>query len=268
MIRSTFLRDDLRLSVAKTGEGKTFVFQHGLCGSASQPAEVFPHDIGWSCVTLECRGHGLSESGDRDKFSVAQFADDVSAYIDSLNVGPVLVGGISMGAAIAMRVAVTHPELVSGLVIVRPAWINRSAPENLSPNREVAQLLAAHKPAEALLRFQASPTAARLKRDAPDNLASLIGFFSGTRVTETQALLAAIASDGPRLSRGEIAGLECPSLVIGHARDAIHPLTMAQDIANLIPHAQFVEITPKADSREIYRAELQDALRLFMTEYE
>ncbi len=134
MLRCTFLRDDLRLSVAKTGEGKTFVFQHGLCGTAAQPAEVFPLDIGWRCVTLECRGHGLSESGDRDKFSLAQFADDTSAYIDSLNVGPALVGGISMGAAIAMRIALTRPELVSGLVIVRPAWIDRSAPDNLSPN--------------------------------------------------------------------------------------------------------------------------------------
>lgn len=244
------------------------MFQHGLCGTAGQPAEVFPNDIGWSCVTLECRGHGLSESGEHGQYSITRFADDLSAFIDCLNVGPVLVGGISMGAAIALRVAVKRPELVSGLVIARPAWIDRSAPENLSPNREVAQLLAAHEPAEALLRFQASPTAARLRCDAPDNLASLIGFFGRTRVTDTKALLEAIASDGTRLSRDEIAGLECPSLVIGHARDAIHPLTMAQDIADLIPNAQFVEITPKADSPEIYRAELQDALRLFMTEYE
>jgi len=141
MIRSTFQRGDIRLSVAKTGEGKTFVFQHGLCGTASQPAEVFPNDIGWGCVTLECRGHGLSESGDPEKFSIVKFADDLGAFIDSLNVGAVLVGGISMGAAIAMRVAVTHPELVSGLVIARPAWIDQSAPENLGPNRKVARLL-------------------------------------------------------------------------------------------------------------------------------
>ncbi len=268
MLRCTFLRDDIRLSVAKTGEGKTFVFQHGLCGTAAQPAEVFPLDIGWRCVTLECRGHGLSESGDRDKFSLAQFADDTSAYIDSLNVGPVLVGGVSMGAAIAMRIALTRPELVSGLVIVRPAWIDRSAPDNLSPNREVARLLATYEPADALLRFLASPTATRLKRDAPDNLASLIGFFGGTRVTETQALLAAIASDGPGVSRDDIAGLECRSLVVGHARDAIHPLTIAQEIANLIPRAQFVEITPKADGAAKYRKELREALRLFMTEIE
>jgi pimeloyl-ACP methyl ester carboxylesterase len=266
MIRSIFLRDDLRLSAAKTGEGKTFVFQHGLCGTASQPVEVFPKDIGWRCLTLECRGHGLSQSGDHQQFSIVHFADDLCAFIESLNVGPVLVGGISMGAAIAMRTAVTHPELVSGLVIVRPAWIDSSAPENLSPNREVASLLATYEPTEALLRFQASPTAAQLRRDAPDNLTSLTGFFNATRVTETQALLAAISSDGPRISRDEIAGLQCPTLVIGTARDAIHPLTMAQEIATLVPRAQFAEITPKADSPEKYRAELREVLRLFMTE--
>jgi pimeloyl-ACP methyl ester carboxylesterase len=268
MKASTFQRGDTRLAVARTGKGKTFVFQHGLCGTASQPAEVFPNDIGWSCVTLECRGHGLSQSGNREQYSFSQFADDVSAYIESMNVGPVLVGGISMGAATAMRVAVTHPELVSGLVVARPAWIDRSAPDNLSPIREVARLLAAYEPAEALSRFKASPTAARLKRDAPDNLASLIRFFSAPRMADTQALLLAIASDGPGISRDEIARLRGRTLVIGHARDAVHPIAMAQEIADLIPNAQFVEITPKADSPENYRAEFRDALRRFMTEIE
>jgi pimeloyl-ACP methyl ester carboxylesterase len=268
MKRSTFHCNVIRLSVAETGDGKPFVFQHGLCGTASQPAEVFPAGIGWRCVTLECRGHGLSESGNPEEYSIARFSDDLASFINSLNEGPALVGGISMGAAIALRVAITHPELINGLVVARPAWVERSAPENLTPNRLVADLLSTYEPAEALSRFLASPTTAILEREAPDNLASLIKFFDGTRASENQALLSAIANDGPGLSRNSIAGLECRTLVIGHARDAIHPLEMARDIANLIPRAQFVEITPKADSPENYRKDFQGALRRFMTEIE
>jgi pimeloyl-ACP methyl ester carboxylesterase len=222
--------------------------------------------MGWRCITLECRGHGQSESGDHGRFSIRQFADDLVAFIENLQDGPLLVGGISMGAAIAMRVAAIRPDLVSGLVLARPAWIDQATPENLEPNREVARLLAAHAPAKALQHFTASPTAEFLKREAPDNLSSLIGFFDTARAAETQALLAAIASDGPGLGRDDIAGLDCPTLVIGHARDVIHPLDMAVRLAGLIPKARFVRITAKADDPQHYRRDFHNALASFMKE--
>ena len=51
------------------------------------------------------------------------FADDVLAFADLRGVERFVVGGISMGAAIALRIAVRHPERVSGLVLARPAWL-------------------------------------------------------------------------------------------------------------------------------------------------
>ena len=268
MQRRVFLTDGVELSVARTGKGHPFVFQHGLCGDASQPAEVFPEGIGRTCLTLECRGHGLSEGGDLSLFSIAQFADDLASFIESLDVGPVPVGGISMGAAIALRIAVKRPDLVSALVIARPAWIDKAAPENLGPNREVARLLSIHEPAKARAEFLMSDTAARLGNDAPDNLKSLLGLFDRKCVADTQALLIAIASDGPDVTRDDIARLNCPSLVIGTARDAIHPLTMAQECADLIPRTRFVEITSKSDSLESYQSEFREALALFIEEIE
>lgn len=266
MHRSTFLCDSVQLSVARTGEGKPFVFQHGLSGDASQTAEVFPVDFGFTCLTLECRGHGLSDSGEFEQFSISRFAEDVAAFIDSLNVGPVPVGGISMGAAIALRLAVVRPDLVSALVIARPAWIDQPSPENLTPIREVAELLASREPAQALLEFRSSVTAKKLEQDAPDNLDSLSGFFGRTRIAETQALLAAIASDGPDISRKAMGALECATLVIGTKRDSIHPLKMAQDLANLIPKARFVEITPKADGIDMHQNEFRGVLGHFIEE--
>ncbi len=266
MLRGIFSIKNIKLSTASSGRGRSFLFQHGLCGSASQPLEVFPQDIGWRCLTLECRGHGMSEIGPHSKLSIRRFTDDLAAFISELNIGPVLVGGISMGAAITLRLAVKYPELVSGLVVARPAWIDQSAPENLAPNREVARYLATYEPAEALLQFERSVLAAELASDAPDNLASLLGFFKRTPAAETQVLQAAIANDGPGVNRAEIAGLDCPTLVIGTERDVTHPIAMAREIADLIPNARFVEITSKADNVEQYRAEFQNALRHFTME--
>ena len=61
----------LRFAVSETGEGRPMIFQHGLCGDASQVADVFPADSGWCCITLECRGHGKLEGG-RQRTSLFQ----------------------------------------------------------------------------------------------------------------------------------------------------------------------------------------------------
>lgn len=265
MERSVFTREGVALSVARTGRGAPFLFQHGLCGAAGQPAEVFPEDCGFQCVTLECRGHGLSEPGDIALFSIARFADDVAALAETFG-GPVVIGGISMGAAIALRLAVTRPDLVKALVLARPAWGAEAAPDNLAPNAEVGRLLATHAPQEALRLFGASPTHARLAAEAPDNLASLLGFFTREPIAVTSALLARISADGPGVTRDEIARIAVPTLVIGHERDAIHPIGMAEELAALIPSASLVRITPKATDVSRYRAEFRAGLSTFLTE--
>lgn len=265
MERSSLHHDGVALSVARTGRGAPFLFQHGLCGAAGQPADVFPEDSGYQCVTLECRGHGQSQPGDTGLFSIARFASDVAQAAEAFG-GPIVIGGISMGAAIALRLAVKRPGLVKALVLARPAWVAEAAPDNLKPNAEVGRLLAAHAPAEALRLFEASALHARLAREAPDNLASLRGFFTREPVSVTSALLTRISADGPGVTRDDIAGIAMPTLVIGHGRDAIHPLGMAEDLASLIPVARLVRITPKADDAARYRSDFRAALSTFLRE--
>ena len=142
------------------GTGLPVIFQHGLCGDARQTAEVFPADSRFRRITVEARGHGASEAGDLSQFSIAAFAEDVAALIMAQNLGPVCVGGISMGAAMALRLAVTRPDLVRGLILVRPAWVAQAAPANMQPNAEVGALLARMPQADAFAAFMAGETAA------------------------------------------------------------------------------------------------------------
>jgi pimeloyl-ACP methyl ester carboxylesterase len=267
MKRSVFKRDGLDLSVAEIGEGRAFVFQHGLCGAAGQPADVFPEGAGWSCVTLECRGHGQSEPGNSEKFSIAAFTDDVAAMIATRDLAPIVIGGISMGAAIALRLAVTRPELVRGLVLARPAWIAEAEPPNMKPNAEVGELLKRHAPVEARGIFEHSATAAVLAKDAPDNLASLRGFFTREPFAVTAELLTRISADGPDATRGAIARLRVPTLVIGHGRDMIHPLSMAEELSSLIPDTKLAVIPPKADDLQGYRTCFRSALATFLKRF-
>jgi pimeloyl-ACP methyl ester carboxylesterase len=241
--------------------------QHGLCGDALQTAEVFPDDPRFRRVTMECRGHGASEAGDPAEFAIATFASDLAALIDSCGLAPLFVGGVSMGAAIALRLAVRRPELVRGLVIARPAWVVSAAPDSMRPNAEVGRLLGAYPADEARRLFLASETARRLAEDAPDNLVSLTRFFSRAPLAVTYALLQAIASDGPGVSEAEARRIAVPTLIIGTKQDVIHPFVHAETLASLIPESRLLEVTPKSKDRAQYVRDFRSALAGFLGEY-
>lgn len=248
------------------GAGSPVIFQHGLCGDASQTREAFPCYPRFRRITLECRGHGQSEAGDPKAFSIATFTDDVVALIESLGAGPVVVGGISMGAAISLRLAVKRPDLVRGLIMARPAWVTSPTPPNMAPNARVGALLTQYPPEEAHQIFKRSDIARHLSQVAPDNLKSLEGFFERQPYEVTAALLTAISADGPGVDESEVRALTIPTLVIGTDQDFIHPLSYAQILAGLIPAATFKTITSKAVSRDLYVSDLHAAMTQFLEE--
>ena len=234
--------------------------------NARQTAEVFPPLAGFRRITVECRGHGGSEAGDPAQFSIASFADDIAAFIEERLAPPVILGGISMGAAIASRLAALRPDLVSGLILARPAWVTDAAPENMAANAQVGRLLERFPAEEARRRFLASPLAHAFAAEAPDNLASLIGFFAREPLAITAALLQAISNDGPGISPAELGAIRVPTLVIGCGRDIVHPLDHAEALARLVLSARLRIVTAKADDRRRYVQDVQAALAAFLQE--
>ncbi len=264
--RLDFARGGLTLAAYDSGgEGLPVVFQHGLCGDARQTAEAFPDDPAFRMITLECRGHGGSEAG--TSLSIATFANDVAALIIHLGLPPVVLGGISMGAAIASRLAVRNPAAVRGLVLARPAWVASSAPGNLRPNAEVGALLAKLPPGAARRAFVAGDTYAVLAREAPDNLTSLLGFFERRPIEVTSALLTAISRDGPGLSESELERLSMPTLILATEQDHIHPVAHAEHLARLLPGSILKTITPKGVDKAAYVSDFHAAFGAFFREF-
>jgi pimeloyl-ACP methyl ester carboxylesterase len=245
------------------GAGPPVVFQHGLGGDEAQVAEVFPDADGlWRRITLDCRGQGGSPPDPRNRYAIHTFAEDVLRLADERQVERFVVGGISMGAAIALHIAAHHPGRVTALILARPAWLFEAAPANMAPYAEVARLLG--KP-DGLATFDASDAAARMAREAPGNLGSLRGFFTHPNPEAFAALIGRIAVDGPGVTRAQAAALAMPTLVIGHGRDLVHPFGYAEALAATIPGARLVEIAPKATDAVRHRDEFRAALRRFLT---
>ncbi|MCA0029982.1 alpha/beta fold hydrolase [Mesorhizobium sp. B263B2A] len=259
------LRDDAALRVFDTGQGGLpAIFQHGLGGDANQVAQNFPDQPSYRRLTVECRAQGGSGAGSKRPFSIAMFAGDVLAAADAAGLDRFVAGGISMGAAIALQLASRHPDRVVGLVLVRPAWAFDAAPRNMRPYVEVAELINRLPLTEARDAFATSATAARFRSEAPDNLASLLGFFERENATVFAEVMQAIAADGPGVSRAAASALAVPTLVIGCGLDLVHSLATARELAEIIPNAIFAEVTPKATDKDRHFAEIRAAIGGFL----
>jgi pimeloyl-ACP methyl ester carboxylesterase len=266
MAHSIFESHGIKLAVHESGEGFPFVFQHGLCADTNQTALVFPKGVGFRRITVECRGHGQSAAGPFDQFSIASFAGDVARYIEESELEKPVIGGISMGAAIALRLAVRRPDMFKALVIARPAWLVEAAPENLYPNGIAGQLMELFHPNKAAEMFGASDPAYTLRHEGPDNLRSIEGFFFREPRAVTSRLLQRISDDGPGVSEADVRGISIPTLVIGNALDYVHPLAYAKTLAEWIPGARFVEVAAKASDPAQYQADFRAALADFLRE--
>ncbi len=257
-------RRDLSLAVHGGGkDGPPLVFQHGLCGDAGQAAEAMAGIDPQRWVCLECAGHGASEMDAQP--SIARFADDVAALIETLD-HPVALGGISMGAAVACRLAVTRRDLVRALVLVRPAWVTDAAPANMAPNAEVGKLLSRLPAEDARRAFVDGTTARTLAQTAPDNLASMMGFFDRKPQQDTARLLMSIAADGPAITAADLRALTLPVLICATTEDAIHPSAQALALADLMPKARLVGLPPKGRNKPAHLAGLASAMTRFLKE--
>jgi pimeloyl-ACP methyl ester carboxylesterase len=256
--------DGCLLAYEDSGKGLPVLWQHGLGADGSQPAEVFPNLAGIRRITMECRGHGQSELGDRARLSIATFAADALALLDSLGVRRAIAGGISLGAAIAIRLAALYPDRVCGLILARPAWVIGPSAA-MAPYLEIAELMESFGTAAGGRRFESSERLAAVAAVSTDNAASLKSFFMRPNLESTIALLSSIPMDSPGVDGMAIAKIGVPTLILANHHDYVHPLVYAERLQELIPNAILQVITAKSIDKELYKVEFKEALRSFLT---
>jgi pimeloyl-ACP methyl ester carboxylesterase len=264
MTDGTFRTEDgCLLAYEDVGEGMPVLWQHGLGADRTQPAEVFPTIAGIQRLTLECRGHGNSELGDTSRLSIATFAADAIALLDHLRIRQAIVGGISLGAALSMRLAALHSDRAAGLILARPAWVVGPS-ATMAPYLEIATLLEEFGVDEGALRFEASSCLAAVAAVSSDNAASLKSFFSRPNPASTIALLSTIPGDSPGVDTESIAGIRVPTLIIGSHQDYVHPLAYAERLQQILPHATLQVITAKSIDKDQYKLDFREPLRRFL----
>jgi len=258
--------DGVRLVFYRQGHGVPVLWQHGLGADQTQPAAVFPSIPGIERMTLMCRGHDESGLGALPGLSIAQFADDALALLDHLQIERAIVGGISLGAAITLRLAAHHPSRINALILARPAWVDAPSINTQNAYALAADHLERLGAQRGLQQFCTTEQYLSILARSPDNAQSLRSFFSRPRPETTIALLSRIPRDWPGITRHEMAAIQIPTLVIGNDQDDVHPLAYAQELSTIIPSARLETITSKTVNPQRYQQEFTTVLARFLVQ--
>lgn len=263
-----FTRNGIPFHYQDTGTGRPFIFQHGLGGDVSQPFGLFRPPPGIRLIAFDARGHGRTGAvGDVTDLRFEVFGEDLLGLLEHLRVDRAVVGGISMGAALALHFALRWPERVEGLVLSRPAWLEEPCPWNVRMFTLVSDLLRQHGPQRGLAEFHQTAEHREAAARWPDVAHSLSLQFQQPGAAQSVDKLERIITDRPHPHRSAWADLRVPTLVLGNREDPIHPFEYAEELAGAIPGATLREIAPKSAGVERHGADVQRALEEFLARW-
>jgi len=144
--------EDVAIHYVDEGKGPPLVLIHGLGGRIYN----FRYNIPvlaerLRVVALDLQGFGYSERPAASDYSLAAQARLVGELMDRLGISRAAVLGHSMGAAVALRLAVTCPEKVDRLILVGSAPPNGMVPRfaaslPLRPLLRLGAALVLHQP--------------------------------------------------------------------------------------------------------------------------
>jgi pimeloyl-ACP methyl ester carboxylesterase len=236
-LRRIQLPGRVQLEFAEQGErhGVPLVALHGVTDSWHSFEPMLPHLPGkLRIIALTQRGHGASDKP-AGGYRPADFADDLAAFLDAMEIDRAVLVGHSMGSVNAMRFAIDHPSRVAGLLLAGTMpWFGRP-PELLQFHREQIEPLADPVPADFAREFQRSTLA------QPIADALLEGFVAESLKVPARVWRAAFAGFIGDDFSSRLRGIEAPTLVVWGRRDAFCTAAGQQEILRLIRTARLVE---------------------------
>ncbi len=227
------------LHVSDAGGGHPVVLLHGLTATSryvvmgSRTLERSGHRV----VAYDARGHGASLPA--AAYAYDDLRDDLLAVLDAHDVDRAVLVGASMGAHTALALALSHPERVSGLVVVTPAHHPGSP-----PGLERWDALAAGLRADGVDGF----VAAYGVEDVPERWRGTIETVLRQRMAQHERLdaVADAIEQVPRsrpFALDDLDGLDLPAVVVADRDEADpgHPLWVGEDYARRLGAELVVE---------------------------
>lgn len=266
-VREEYIEVELnvRLHITDAGEGRTIVLLHGWPLS-DEMYEYQYNDLvnnNFRVIGITLRGFGKS-SKPFGLYNYDVFANDVKSILCKLDITDAVMGGFSMGGAVAIRyVSTDNGAHVSKLALfgaAAPVWTQRNDyPFNLTPST-VNELIASNYKDRTQLLSNVGKIFAATETSLSAGISSWlydIG-LSSSAYAMAQSLIALSDTD----LRNDLSKISIPTLIMHGKKDKICSFDMAEQLklgianSHIIAfensgHALFLEETDKFNSELI-----------------
>lgn len=217
-----------RLFAAVSGEGPALVFLHGQLGTHQVVGPlVSPLADSFQIVTPDVRGRGRSSCPHPEEHSWDRYADDVVAILDALDLEQATIGGVSLGAGIALKTVLRHHKRVSALVLYSSVYAGEDpgwAKEQMAIQSQVLEV------AETVMSGAPQSTkivsSAKWRRHDPKSLA---------------AALIGLGYSQPFGAVEHLSSISVPTMIIP-GTDPLHPRQVSEMYFKTIQNAIWSEL--------------------------
>jgi pimeloyl-ACP methyl ester carboxylesterase len=249
MAEFTVQRAGVTLAAEEAGEGIPVVLAHGLTATrryvvmGSRALERGGHRV----VLYDARGHGRSSPAPApDDYGYEALALDLLALLDDRGIERAVLGGASMGAQTALRLALDHGDRVAGLVLATPAYTPDGGHSDLARWDALSDGLRTGG-VEGFVAAYGEPDVPAAWRDTVIRvLHQRLGAHEHPDAVADA--LRAVPRSRPFVAWDELAELDLPVVVVASRDEADpgHPYAVAERYAEAIPGAELISEEPGA----------------------
>jgi pimeloyl-ACP methyl ester carboxylesterase len=260
----TFLRDDLRLHYAERGprSAPPVVLMHGLLFSYRLMERVTQRLADYRVLLLDLHGHGKSDKPtDPARYTWVEMVADVDGLLDHLGIDQAVIGGLSLGANVALAYAEARPARCEALILEMPVLLRG----HRFGRPAFTGLAGVYRGGRRVLR----PVARAVNRlPLPPGIPELAAFrdMAGQDPSVAAAVLRGLLAEEPLAEDPDsLARLTMPALVVGHRNDPLHVLDDARELAERLPGGRLV-VAPSIAHYRLHPGELAGQFRSFLDE--
>ena len=229
------------LDVVDRGSGAPLLLVHGFpLDHTMWNAQIEVLSVRHRVIAPDLRGFGRSGSAGGEVTSMQQFADDLAALLDALQIDkPVTLCGLSMGGYIAWEFFRSHRERLAALILcdTRAAADSEEAAKRrqMMAHRVIAEGVEAVP--EAMLPKLLAPQTLEDNQNVADSLRQTILATSPASIAAAQRGMA-VRNDSTDL----LGKIDLPVLVLVGEHDTITSAPEMRQMAAAIRGARFIEV--------------------------
>ena len=241
-----------RIYYERHGAGPAILFLHGAGSNAATWWQQLPtFSRSYTCLTMDIRCFGRS-TAPTNEFTLDLFVDDALAVLNEEDIQQAVLIGQSLGGMVGLRLALGHPERVTGFVacdspmaIDHPGLLDlvserlRSARAVSIEQRSLGRWFIEHHPALAALYAQINhfnPSAHALPAE------------------QWQAALASLLEPAVLIPLNALRELACPTLFLVGREDPLVPASVMAECSSLVSDSAVVVIEQAGHSAYFEKA--------------